>query len=421
MKNALIFGAGNIGRGFIGQLFHESGYDLTMVDVDQVLLEALRTQGGYTIRLVDNDRDEDVRIGPVRALHSVQDREAVIQALCEAELGATALGSRVLPYIAPLVAEGMRRRRALGVTVPLNLILCENLKGAAEIFRGMVDTELSMVDTELSMVDNELSMVDKNLPIPDGDVSPSGMNPKPRNPDLIYTRTHLGLVDTVIGRMVPPPTLEMRQADPGLILVEPYKELPVDRAGFAGEIPQVVGMEPCENFPAYTARKLYIHNCGHAVLAYLGYLKGYEYGWQALQDAEIYAQVRQAMNEAKAGIVAHYGVQGGWLEAHIEDLLKRFTNRKLGDTVFRLGRDPLRKLAPSDRLVGAARLAQEAGIQPLAIAGGIAAALRFDPPDDPIAQDLQGMLREKGIASVLAEVCGIGEGEELGRLVAGGW
>ena len=74
--------------------------------------------------------------------------------------------------------------------------------------------------------------------------------------------------------MVPPLTPEMRAADPTLIVVEPYKELPVDRAGLGRPVPAIVGMEPCDNFAAYTARKLYIHNCGHAVLAYLGHLAG---------------------------------------------------------------------------------------------------------------------------------------------------
>jgi mannitol-1-phosphate 5-dehydrogenase len=209
----------------------------------------------------------------------------------------------------------------------------------------------------------------------------------------------------------------MRAEDPGLIRVEPYKELPVDRSGFLGNIPRVVSMEPAENFGAYTARKLYIHNCGHAVLAYLGYLKGYEYGWQALENPGIFAQVRQAMDESKAGIVAHYAVQPAWLEAHIQELLQRFANRQLGDTIFRLGRDPLRKLAPGDRLVGAARLAEEAGIQPAAIAGGIAAGLRFNPPDDPMAVELEQMILQNGLDEVLEKVCGISRNEELAGLI----
>lgn len=375
MTTAIIFGAGNIGRGFMGQLFNESGYDLVMVDIDQVLLDALNRKNGYTIQLVDNENQASVQVKPVRAINSTNQLE-VIETLCISDLGATAVGARVLPYIAPLVALGMKKRMERGVTRPINLILCENLKGAAQIFGEMVAGQL---------------------------------NPEER----LYTENHLGLVDTVIGRMVPPPTSEMRQEDPGLILVEPYKELPVDRNGFIGAIPDVVGMEPIENFPAYTARKLYIHNCGHATLAYLGYLKGFEFGWQALQDGEIRQAVHQAMDEAKMGIVSRYGVTAGWLEAHITDLLHRFTNRALGDTVFRLGRDPVRKLSPEDRLVGAARLAEQAGVEPRGIARAIAAGYRFDPPEDPIAVELQQRINQNGFDQVLLEVSGISPEEPL--------
>lgn len=380
MKNAIIFGAGNIGRGFIGQLFHESGYSITLVDVDDVLLQSINQSGSYTIELVDNEKSQRVQIPVASALHSSRDRQAVIEVFSKASLGATAVGQRVLPFIAPLIAAGVQRRLELGITQPVNLIVCENLKNAAAILHEMIEQHL----------------------------------PPSQAPAL---RPFLGLVDTVIGRMVPPPTPEMRALDPGWIRVETYKELPVDRQGFAGQPPLVSGMQVIDNFPAYTARKLYIHNCGHAVLAYLGYLAGYEFGWQALQDLAILSTVQQALSESIQGIVQHYGVSASWLESHVEDLLKRFANRALGDTVFRLGRDPLRKLAPTDRLVGAARLAESAGIVPAGIARGIAAAFHFNPPEDPLAQELQMQIKQKGLDQVLSDVCAIQLDESLSVLI----
>ena len=75
--------------------------------------------------------------------------------------------------------------------------------------------------------------------------------------------------------------------------------------------------------------------------------------------------LEKALAESQPGDrLGIYRRSAHWLEAHTHDLLRRFTNRALGDTIFRLGRDPLRKLAPKDRLVGAARLAEKAGIFP---------------------------------------------------------
>jgi mannitol-1-phosphate 5-dehydrogenase len=380
MKQAVMFGAGNIGRGFIGQLFSESGYAVTFADVDDLLIQALSERGYYTIRLVDNDNVEEVQIGPVRAMHSNRQPAEVAAALAEAELAATAVGARILPFIAPLVADGIRRRMSAASTNTLNLIICENLKDAAATFRGMVYEHL---------------------------------NEEERS----YADWRVGFVDTVIGRMVPPPTAEMRAQDPSLIVVEPYKELPVDRHAFSGAIPEVVGMEACDNFPAYTARKLYIHNCGHAVLAYLGYQHGYEYGYEALIDEEIRPILEQALSESRQGIVVAYGVDGAWLDQHARELMHRYANRMLGDTIFRLGRDPSRKLAPKDRLVGAARLAERVGIVPEALALGIAAGYRFDAPEDPMAVELQKRIHADGFKSVLAEVSEIKADEALGEAV----
>ena len=163
--------------------------------------------------------------------------------------------------------------------------------------------------------------------------------------------------------------------------------------------------------------KLYIHNCGHAVLAYLGYLAGHEYGYQALVDPAIRAQFDAALGESKASIVAVYGVEMAWLDAHIADLTRRFANRALGDTILRLGRDPARKLSPTDRLVGAARLAEQAGVTPNALSKAIAAGYCFDDPRDSLAVALQERIAAEGFDVVLADVSGIQPDEPLAALV----
>jgi mannitol-1-phosphate 5-dehydrogenase len=378
-KTAVIFGAGNVGRGFIGQLFSESGYGITFVDIDEPLIAALNARHAYTIRLVDGEDTVEVTVAPVRALHA-REMEAAAETLARADIAATAVGVRVLPHIAPVIAAGIDRRATTGKQTPLNVIVCENLKDAAAACRRMVS---------------------EHLPAAHHD----------------YLQAHVGFVDTVIGRMVPPPTPEMQAQDPSLIAVEPYKELPVDRAGFAGPIPEIVGMEPCDDFAAYTARKLYVHNCGHAMLAYLGYLRGHAFCHQALEDTAIRPLFERALDESKRGIVAAYGVDPAWLDAHVADITRRLANRGLGDTIARLGRDPLRKLGPADRLVGAARLAKAAGVAPGALSWGIAAGYCFDDPGDPLAVTLQRRIASDGLVDVLADVSGIQADEPLAGLV----
>ena len=378
-RQAVMFGAGNVGRGFLGQLFCESGYEVVFVDVDEALIASLNARRGYTIRLVDNDRTEEVCVGPVRALHA-DDREAVAAALTEAEIAATAVGVRALPHIAPLVGAGITLRAARGTESPLNIVICENMKDAAATFRRLVGDHVTMKGHD-------------------------------------YVRTRVGFVDTVIGRMVPPPTPEMRALDPSLIAVEPYKKLPVDGNAFVGAMPEIVGMVQCSNFSAYLARKLNIHNCGHAILGYLGHLRGDLFAYQVLEDDTVRAVFDEALDESKRGIVAAYNVEADWLERHIVDLRRRFANRALCDTVFRLSRDPIRKLGPSDRLVGSARLAQTVAVMPRALSWGIAAGYCFDDARDPLAVSLQRRLASEGLDAVMMGVSGIQPTETLAAMV----
>ena len=375
---AVMFGAGNIGRGFIGQLFSESGYEVVFVDVVQELLDLFNRDHHYRLQTVSNEGSKDYSIGPVSGVDS-RNQAAVAEAVAEASICATAVGANVLKFVAPNLAAGLALRAKRDLP-PINVIVCENLHGAPEYLRGLLEQS-----------------------IPEEAKS--------------YLAEKTGLVETVIGRMVPAPTPEMRAEDIGWIKVEPYKDLPVKRSGFVGPIPDIVAMTPYDDFDVFGARKLYVHNCGHALMSYVAYQRGYEYAYEALEDKEIRAFMLAGLRESVDGICAKFKADRAWLYAHVDDLLKRFANRSLGDTVYRLGRDPIRKLAAEDRLVGAANLAVEGGGKPVHLAWGIAAALLFNPADDPSAPALQTKIKENGVEAALAEVSGIQKDSVLGKLV----
>jgi mannitol-1-phosphate 5-dehydrogenase len=306
-------------------------------------------------------------------------REAVAQEIADCAVVCTAVGAGALPHIAPALAAGLSLRfQQRGG--PLNTLICENLHDARDILRGLVA---------------------QHLP------------PEMRETVLAQT----GFVQAVVSRMVPLQTEEDRQADPLAIKVEAYKRLPIDARAIVGALPKIVGVEPVDNFEAYVERKLYTHNCAHATLGYLGYRHGFQYGYQALVDPAIRQRLEEALEETGAALILKHGFDAEAHRAHIADLMERFANTELGDTCFRLARDPIRKLAPDDRLTGAARLCESQEVTPRALSQVIAAALRFDAPDDPTAVALQTQIAEKGLHSVLESVCGIAPAEPLGRLV----
>ena len=374
----MIFGAGSVGRGFLGQLFSESGHEVVFIDVDEPLVETLSIRGRYTLRLAGVDRVEDLTIGPVRAVDG-RDTESVAAEVAAASLMATAVGARALSAIAKPIAAGLAQRWERGTNAPLNVIICENLHDAPDLLRDFV----------------------------------RGFLPAAYKPWMGL----VGFVPAVIARMSPVPTPEQRAADPALIVAEPYKVLPADRRAFVGDIPQVVGMEAVTPFEAYVERKLYIHNAAHAILGYLGYRRGHTFGYQALEDAWIRPHLDQALGESGRALVAEHGFDPRAMDTHVSDLLARFANRALRDPVDRLARDPLRKLSPSDRLVGAARLAEKHKIEPAGLAWGIAGALAYDNADDAHAVELQKRLFAEGLTGVMRSLCGIEKDEPLAALV----
>lgn len=376
VRKAVQFGAGNIGRGFLGQLYFESGFETTFVDVSPELIDAINRRGSYPIRIVE-DQPRLIQVERVRALHA-SDLEAVAQAVAEAEIAATAVGVNVLESVGKPLAAGIERRFSQGGG-PLNVILAENKINAADFVRSAVRQWLS---------EGWYGELDKSI----------------------------GFVEASIGRMVPYMTDALRREDPLLVCVEAYCELPVDAEAFRGPIPPIPHMLPKGNFPAYVERKLFVHNCGHATAAYLGFLRGHEYIWQSMTDPLVRTVVDGAMDETCRALSIRHGMSLDDLADHAEDLKRRFQNRALGDTVARVGADPVRKLGPEDRLIGSLRLCRETGIEGAHVAIATAAALRFDPPGDVSASQVQSM----GVERALTEVCGLNPDDELRGLIRHG-
>lgn len=374
------FGAGNIGRGFIGHLLEESGLSTVFVEANEDLVAELKRRRSYPIRLLKKDGSfEDVVIRHFEVL-SVQEGEAVALRIAHAALVLTAVGARNLPHIAPLVAWGIKRRKEENPE-PLNIFLCENLKDAPRVFKEMVRGHLTLEEER-------------------------------------FLEEKVGFVGTVIARMVPVVGERFGVLDPLCIVAEAYTRLPFDAKAIKGSLPPLFGFEGVEHFEAEEERKLFFHNLGHAVLAYLGYRLGYAYIHEALRDSRIERVFSGAWQEVTEAFFRKYPF---WdREEHrvyLFDLKERFANPAMMDTVTRVGRDPLRKLAPQDRLVGGARFCLERGVFPEHIACGCAAALLYDFPEDEEARKLQEMLERDGVVAVLEKVCGVSGEEELGKRI----
>ena len=369
-KQAVIYGAGNIGRGFAGQLFYESGYETAFIDVNKDLINLLSEKKEYPIKFVDNESESEIIIKNVRGIDgSPENLPEVADAISKTDIMATAVGANILKFIMRPIASGINKRFSDGNFAPLNIILCENLIGADKIMRGGI---LEYIDDEFKELYEE----------------------------------KIGFAEASVGRMVPIQTDEMKSGNPLRIVCENYKYLYVNKDGFRGEVPEIKNIIAYSPFEYYIERKLFIHNMGHAVCAYLGDLRfstfGYDFIWQAIENPHIKEITKKAMHYSALALSKKYNANIDDLNEHIDDLLCRFANRTLGDTVKRVGNDLKRKLSPDDRIIGVYKMCIEYNLPVKYICLAIAAAVNFKG-DKLSGKSLEEILKEAGSYDLLVE------------------
>ncbi len=349
MKKALIFGAGNIGRGFLGLELYKSGYSITFTDVDEKVLNAIKTKAGYEVEIIESGNKEFIPVE--NAFHSNEDLTTIIH---DASLIVMAVGPKNLKHIAKKLAPslGTYHRRDYK-----NVIACENMvNGSSELKRLVLE--------EGGQISNFISF-----------------------PDAVVDRISLLGEDSV--------------------RVESFFEWVVDKKGWQGEL-DVKCIKYVDNLEAYLKRKLYLLNGSHVTIGTMGQLYGIKYVHEAMQDPRILKQVLGQMQEVNAVLMDNFGFKEGEQADYIQAILSRFRNEKIRDETRRLARDPIRKLGREERLLGPALLSKN----PDHLAKAIAYLMLWENSEDKESVELAKSIGQKGIAAALKEYANIGGYEE---------
>ena len=360
MKKAIQFGAGNIGRGFIGALLSKAGYHVVFADVNTEIINKINSDKKYTIHVMDTICSEE-EISNISGVISTSDE--IYKEIVEAEIITTAVGPVVLPRIAPTIAKGIALRKEKGIKTYLNIIACENAIKAS-----------SQLEEEVKKYLNE--------------------------EEIEYLKEFVVFPNCSVDRIVPP----VKSENILDVVVENYYEWNVEKSAFKGEIPKIEGMNLVDNLMAYIERKLFTLNTGHAITAYFGYLKGYETIEESIKDEVIYGFVKNAMIESGKGLIAKYNFDEEAHYKYIDKIIDRFKNPYLKDDVARVGREPLRKLNENDRLIKPLITARGFNINTDNLLLGVGAALHYDNKEDSQSVQLQSLINEKGIKASLAEI-----------------
>lgn len=360
----VLFGAGATGRGHIGFLAWQAGYDLVFVEKRPELVERLRAAGRYEVKLYGTHAASHQVTG--FRVHCASDRMAVAREIPDAALILTTVFDQNLSDVAETLALGVQLCRRSGRTSPLNCLACEN----------MMDSSTALGRHTAEHLDGE---------------------------DRSYLERVFGFPDCMISRVVPRP-----EGDELTIIGEDYNEWTARRESFKGEKPaRLTALELVDNQTARLERKLFIHNGGHAVCGYLGFHHGHRYIHEAVADPVVAGQVVEALDELGEVVRRKHGFTAESIQAYEEDLARRGAVVEMQDEILRVVRDPVRKLSNRERMVAPALLAAAYGLPRKAIVRGIVAALKYHHPRDSQSVWLQDHLAQQGFAWVLKEVCDI--------------
>lgn len=367
-KKAVHFGAGNIGRGFVGLLLHEGGYEVVFSDVATALVDAINAADEYTVHEVGEGGRDRVVTG-FRALDSAADPDAVAAEVATADVVTTAVGPTVLRFIAPHIVAGVALRAP--DAPPLQVMACENAIGATDTLKAHMQESAG------------------------------------EGWDALAGRAVFA--NTAVDRIVPG-----QPADGGIdVTVEPFFEWAIERAPFGDTPPTIPGAHFVDDLAPYIERKLFTVNTGHATAAYLGARAGLEKISDALADESVAAGVTAALEETSALLAAKHGFDPAELAEYRATILGRFRNPALPDTVRRVGRQPLRKLSRHERFVGPAAEAAERGLPVDGLLAAVGAALAFDDPEDEQSVELRRLLGELDADAFTAQVTGLEPGHSL--------
>lgn len=361
MKKALHFGAGNIGRGFIGKIISEAGYEVIFADVNSQVIEQLNKDNEYEVEVVGENSKTDI-VKNVKGIMS-NNIEKVKQAGAEVSLITTAVGPNVLKIIAGSFAEIIKERKNKAVKEKLNIIACEN----------MVKGTTFLKENIFEHLDNE---------------------------EKQYADEYIGFPDSAVDRIVPPVNAEGKKST--YVVVEEFYEWIVDRELIKGDL-ELEGMIKVDNLMAYIERKLFTLNTGHAITAYAGKLKNYKTIDESILDKDIRLLVKGAMGESGEVLIKRYSFDRETHQKYIEKIIKRFENIYLKDDVERVGRQPIRKLGKNERLIKPLLGTLEYNLPNENLITGIASALKFQGSDEESIK-LNELIKEKGMRETLKEI-----------------
>ena len=371
MNHIVIIGAGKEGKAYLGEVYDAAGWNVTFLDKDSRVVEALKETGQYHVTVLRKDRTEKRTITGYET-YETDDSYSCMERMVDADVIALCLYPEDIEDAIRYIGPCLRKRAAENPKQNLLILSCTNKNHIMEKNEALLLEELS------------------------------------EEKQKIWYRERVAFRDVIVRRSGNAPSNHAlcltTKALQSFLIQGPVN---VDLSG-------VEWMQVCDGVEFLKDIKLFVHNCPHAACAYAGYVKGYTTTQDAERDDEIATLMKGCLAEASEGIRAEFHptleqleMVGCSMKAKEEEV----------ERISRVAENPVRKLGRHDRLTGAAMYCLKHGIEPVNIAKAIAYGLAYDNREDPNAVRMQEMIAEKGIRPAAARILGISEEEKLMNMV----
>ena len=370
------FGAGNIGRGFIGEILAKNGFSIEFVDINETIISALMSRKGYTIELAEESKQQ-IQVANVTGINNQKNPEAVIDSVATSQIVTTAIGPNILPFIAELIAKGIQKRKANQVTEKLDVIACENMIGGSQFLFEKVKAYLT-------------------------------------REDLDYVNQYVGFPNAAVDRIVP----IQHHDDPLFVSVEPFSEWVVDKTQMKNPELVLSDVEYVDDLEPYIERKLFSVNTGHASVAYTGASLGYQTIDEAIADEKVLTTLENVLKETGSLLIAKWQFDPQVHQAYAQKIVARFKNPYISDAITRVARTPIRKLGYDERFIRPIRELHDRNLSYQQLLTVVGLIFNYRDEKDEQSVELQKMLQNESLEAVVRKVTQLTDETLIAEIVA---
>lgn len=370
------FGAGNIGRGFIGEILAKNGFSIEFVDINETIINALMSRKGYTIELAEESKQQ-IQVANVTGINNQKNPEAVIDSVATSQIVTTAIGPNILPFIAELIAKGIQKRKANQVTEKLDVIACENMIGGSQFLFEKVKAYLT-------------------------------------REDLDYVNQYVGFPNAAVDRIVP----IQHHDDPLFVSVEPFSEWVVDKTQMKNPELVLSDVEYVDDLEPYIERKLFSVNTGHASVAYTGASLGYQTIDEAIADEKVLTTLENVLKETGSLLIAKWQFDSQVHQAYAQKIVARFKNPYISDAITRVARTPIRKLGYDERFIRPIRELHDRNLSYQQLLTVVGLIFNYCDEEDEQSVELQKMLQNESLEAVVRKVTQLTDETLIAEIVA---